>query len=159
MTQDVFLNLFNRNMLGSRWIPIEELEALYKRVNIFADPPRVVVHAQEYSTTDTSPHLPQKESAQPTSPMRIQLAMARRGQSLTGALCRRRWMAAPTPAAVLAIAIGIAIIARMSSSERSDEAGATACQCDDETKERQQQRQPSRRQNNKPQHGHERGEE
>ena len=49
LTQDVFQNLYNRSMLGSRWIKADELDVLYNRFGIFQDVERVVIHAQEYT--------------------------------------------------------------------------------------------------------------
>jgi hypothetical protein len=49
VAQDVFHNLFNRVMLGSRWLKIAELETIYADANIFLSPPRVLIHAQRHS--------------------------------------------------------------------------------------------------------------
>lgn len=49
VTQDAFQELYNRNMLGSRWLTGSELSELYDEIGIFDDLDRVVVHAQEYS--------------------------------------------------------------------------------------------------------------
>jgi len=49
ITQDIFQELYNRYMLGSRWLTTQELHELYDKIGIFDDVDRVVVHAQEYS--------------------------------------------------------------------------------------------------------------
>jgi hypothetical protein len=54
-TQDTFQELFNRSMLGSRWISPVKLAELYAKISIFDDLDRVVVHAQEYSPIYTPP--------------------------------------------------------------------------------------------------------
>jgi len=48
VSQTVFAELFNKNMLGSRWISAARLERIYKSVGILDGSDRVVVHAQEY---------------------------------------------------------------------------------------------------------------
>jgi hypothetical protein len=48
ITQDVFQDLFNRGMLGSRWLDAKILEKFYSNLGIFSDYDRVVIHAQEY---------------------------------------------------------------------------------------------------------------
>lgn len=49
MTQGTFQELYNRSMLGSRWMSPVKLGELYDQIGIFHDLDRVVVHAQEYS--------------------------------------------------------------------------------------------------------------
>lgn len=44
----LFEELFNRNMLGSRWLTYKELETLYKRHDILGQLDSIVVHAQEF---------------------------------------------------------------------------------------------------------------
>lgn len=47
-TSAIFEELFNENMIGSRWIPIEELKMLYASYDIFADSDRIILYAQEH---------------------------------------------------------------------------------------------------------------
>lgn len=49
VSQRLFEELFNRNMLGSRWLTYGEVEALYRAHNILESDERIVVHAQEYT--------------------------------------------------------------------------------------------------------------
>ena len=44
----IFEELFNDNMIGSRWIPIDELKNLYASNEIFADTDRIILYAQEH---------------------------------------------------------------------------------------------------------------
>jgi hypothetical protein len=53
VSQTVFAELFNRSMLGSRWIRAARLETIYKDVNVLRADDKVVVHAQEYGDNDT----------------------------------------------------------------------------------------------------------
>jgi len=48
ITQTTFQELYNRSMLGSRWLNPTKLHELYTKIGIFDDLDRVVVHAQEY---------------------------------------------------------------------------------------------------------------
>ena len=43
----IFEDLFNSNMIGSRWIDVEELEKLYKENNMFKDDSRIKIYALE----------------------------------------------------------------------------------------------------------------
>jgi hypothetical protein len=47
-TQDTFQELYNRSMLGSRWLKSTKLQQLYEQLGIFDNLNRVIVHAQEY---------------------------------------------------------------------------------------------------------------
>jgi hypothetical protein len=49
VSQRLFEELFNRNMLGSRWLPYEHVEALYRQHRILDAGQRIVVHAQEFT--------------------------------------------------------------------------------------------------------------
>jgi len=53
ITQDTFQELYNRSMLGSRWISPVKLGEVYDGIGIFHDLDRVIVHAQEYSPAST----------------------------------------------------------------------------------------------------------
>ena len=48
VTHRVFEELFNINMLGSRWLTYEELERLYREHKILDADERIVIHAQEF---------------------------------------------------------------------------------------------------------------
>src|SRR2546421_13039628 len=48
-THHVFEDLFNANMLGSRWLTYEELEELYQNHKILEADERITIHAQEFS--------------------------------------------------------------------------------------------------------------
>jgi hypothetical protein len=56
ITQETFQELYNRYMLGSRWLIAQELDELYDRIGVFNDVDRVIVHAQEYSSHRTTGH-------------------------------------------------------------------------------------------------------
>jgi hypothetical protein len=48
VTQDAFQDFFNRGMLGSRWMNVDNLNKFYSAIGIPDDLDRVVIHAQEY---------------------------------------------------------------------------------------------------------------
>jgi hypothetical protein len=48
VSQRIFEELFNRNMLGSRWLSYEEVEDLYKTHSILERDQTIIVHAQEF---------------------------------------------------------------------------------------------------------------
>jgi hypothetical protein len=48
VSQGVFAELFNRNMLGSRWLQLHRLESIYKRLGVLNHEDRVIIHAQEF---------------------------------------------------------------------------------------------------------------
>jgi len=50
VSQRLFEELFNRGMLGSRDIPYDQIEALYKEHAILQVHERIIVYAQEFST-------------------------------------------------------------------------------------------------------------
>jgi hypothetical protein len=52
VTGRVFEELFNANMLGSKWLTYAELERLYEQHNLLDVNERVVIHAQEFSVKD-----------------------------------------------------------------------------------------------------------
>lgn len=47
-TSSIFEELFNENMVGSRWISITELDELYAQNEIFSDTSRILLYAQEH---------------------------------------------------------------------------------------------------------------
>jgi hypothetical protein len=51
VTQRLFEELFNNNMLGSRWLNYEELEGLYRANKIMNAAERIIIHAQDFSVT------------------------------------------------------------------------------------------------------------
>lgn len=51
VTQRLFEEHFNNNMLGSRWLNYEELEGLYRANKIMNADERVIIHAQDFSVT------------------------------------------------------------------------------------------------------------
>lgn len=50
VTQQLFEELFNTNMLGSKWLTYEELEDIYRGHSILQADEHVVIHAQEFGT-------------------------------------------------------------------------------------------------------------
>lgn len=48
LSHKVFEELFNRNMLGSRWFPYEQIEKLYQAHGILRLGERILLHAQEF---------------------------------------------------------------------------------------------------------------
>ncbi len=48
VTHRVFEELFNTNMLGSKWMKYEELEDMYREHNILESDEHIVIHAQEF---------------------------------------------------------------------------------------------------------------
>lgn len=48
VTHKIFEELFNSKMLGSRFIPYERLEELYRQMKILDADERIVIHAQEF---------------------------------------------------------------------------------------------------------------
>jgi len=44
----VFEELFNANMLGSKWLTYEELEKLYREHKILEADEHIIIHAQEF---------------------------------------------------------------------------------------------------------------
>lgn len=48
LSHKVFEELFNANMLGSRWLSYEEIENLYRQHKILQPYERIVLHAQEF---------------------------------------------------------------------------------------------------------------
>lgn len=48
ISQRIFEELFNRNMLGSRWLRYEEIEKFYHTYEIFRPEDRLLVHAQDF---------------------------------------------------------------------------------------------------------------
>ena len=48
VTQDTFQELFNRGMLGSRWMNAAYLQKFYTDIGIFDNLDRITIHAQEY---------------------------------------------------------------------------------------------------------------
>jgi hypothetical protein len=48
ITHKIFEELFNTNMLGSRWMTYEEIEDLYRKHKILESGERLVIHAQEF---------------------------------------------------------------------------------------------------------------
>lgn len=49
VTHKVFEELFNSNMLGSRYFTYEELEEIYKEAKIMDSSERIIIHAQEFT--------------------------------------------------------------------------------------------------------------
>jgi hypothetical protein len=49
VTHRVFEELFNTNMLGSRWLTYQELEKLYQEHKLLEVGEKIIVHAQEFS--------------------------------------------------------------------------------------------------------------
>ncbi|MNY53501.1 hypothetical protein D3C86_1892640 [compost metagenome] len=43
----LFEDLFNSNMIGSRWLPVDQLEKIYSNNKIFAQDDRIKLYAQE----------------------------------------------------------------------------------------------------------------
>jgi hypothetical protein len=54
VSQTVFAELFNRNMLGSRWLKATRLEMMYQESGVLAADDRVVIHAQEYGDNESA---------------------------------------------------------------------------------------------------------
>lgn len=52
LSHKVFEELFNTNMLGSRWLTYEEVDELYKKHKILNASESVLIHAQEFSIVD-----------------------------------------------------------------------------------------------------------
>lgn len=50
VTHRVFEELFNTNMLGSKWLTYRELEELYRLHNILEPDEHIVIHAQEFTS-------------------------------------------------------------------------------------------------------------
>ena len=48
VTHRVFEELFNANMLGSKWLTYEELEKLYREHKILEADEHIIIHAQEF---------------------------------------------------------------------------------------------------------------
>lgn len=48
VSQRIFEEMFNRNMLGSRWISYAEVEELYRKARILDADERLIIHAQEF---------------------------------------------------------------------------------------------------------------
>ncbi len=48
VTQRLFEELFNNNMLGSRWLTYEELEQLYRTSGVMSHDERIIIHAQDF---------------------------------------------------------------------------------------------------------------
>jgi hypothetical protein len=48
ITHKVFEELFNTNMLGSRWLTYDEMEELYIKHGILESDERIILHAQEF---------------------------------------------------------------------------------------------------------------
>jgi hypothetical protein len=48
VTHRLFEELFNTNMLGSRWLTYDELEKLYQEHRILATDERIMIHAQDF---------------------------------------------------------------------------------------------------------------
>lgn len=48
ITHKIFEEMFNTNMLGSKWLSYQELETLYRKYRILETYERIVIHAQEY---------------------------------------------------------------------------------------------------------------
>jgi hypothetical protein len=51
VTHRVFEEMFNANLLGSRWLTYDELQSLYSEYGILEPDERVVLHAQEFGLT------------------------------------------------------------------------------------------------------------
>ena len=49
LSHQVFEEVFNTNMLGSRWLTYSEVEELYKKHKILDESEKVILHAQEFS--------------------------------------------------------------------------------------------------------------
>jgi hypothetical protein len=49
VSQRIFEELFNRHMIGSRWLDFEEVETFYREKDIMDAKDRLVLHAQEFS--------------------------------------------------------------------------------------------------------------
>ena len=49
VTHQIFEELFNTNMLGSRWLTYEELENLYQEHKLLEVGERIIIHVQEFS--------------------------------------------------------------------------------------------------------------
>jgi hypothetical protein len=52
LSHKVFEELFNTNMLGSRWLTYEEIDELYKKHRILNADESVVIHAQEFGISE-----------------------------------------------------------------------------------------------------------
>jgi hypothetical protein len=50
ITHKIFEELFNTNMLGSRWFTREEVETLYREHSILQPSEHIIIHAQEVSS-------------------------------------------------------------------------------------------------------------
>ena len=48
ISQRIFEELFNRNMLGSRWLSYEQVERFYQEHEIFRPEDRLIIHAQDF---------------------------------------------------------------------------------------------------------------
>jgi hypothetical protein len=46
----IFEEMFNSNMIGSKWIPIDKLEEFYEQNNLLSHTNYIRLHAQEIST-------------------------------------------------------------------------------------------------------------
>ncbi len=49
LSPKVFEELFNTNMLGSRWLSYDAVQTLYRKHKILAPQERIILHAQEFS--------------------------------------------------------------------------------------------------------------
>ena len=49
LSHKVFEEIFNSNMLGSRWLPYDDVEKLYRDHRIIEPEETIVIHAQEFS--------------------------------------------------------------------------------------------------------------
>jgi hypothetical protein len=47
VTHEIFEEMFNANMLGSKWLTYKELEDLYHANNVLEPGDRIIIHAQE----------------------------------------------------------------------------------------------------------------
>jgi hypothetical protein len=48
VTHKVFEEMFNANLLGSRWLTYEEIETLYRDHKVLEPTERIVLHVQEF---------------------------------------------------------------------------------------------------------------
>lgn len=49
ISHHIFDELFNTNMIGSKWIIIDELELFYKKIGIESNTDRIRIYAQEFN--------------------------------------------------------------------------------------------------------------
>ncbi len=49
ISHQIFDELFNTNMIGSKWIKINELELFYKKIGIESNIDRIKIYAQEFN--------------------------------------------------------------------------------------------------------------